>query len=281
MRRFLAEVLLYSAAGALLWWVTMGLDLTRPLTIEGVKILHRFCGYPAPHLLAEIKPFFWYSPLFLPLVGLFCASRWLSWPRRLGLLAIALICFWLIVALQMVLVYSPYLPVSAFRSYMERMGISAGYLGAQIVLWVLLTGGPYRLSAARDDAEKEAHPLWGNWWLGPVSAAMFSLAFAIPIFVAATYGTPDWRTARQEMAEGLNRNDDARALIGAQRVIASEPRNDPLIYLAARLHLRRGENVIAAQMLRIVFTRRGFSDADLRRFETRNAISPGSSETRD
>ncbi len=281
MRRFLREVLLYSVAGALLWWVTMGLDLTRPLTIEGVKILHRFCGYPAPDLLAEVKPFFWYSPLFPPLVGLFCASRWLSWPRRLGLLSIALLCFWLIVALQMVLVYSPYLPVSGFRSYVERMGISAGYLGAQVVLWVLLTGGPYRLSAASNDAEKEAHPLWGNWWLGPVSAAMFSLAFAIPIFVAATYGTPDWRTARHEMAEGLKRNDDARALLGAQRVISSEPRNDPLIYLAGRLHQRRGENEVAAQMFRIVYSRRGISDADVGRFEARDARSTGSTVTRE
>ena len=281
MRRFLGEVLLYSAAGALLWWVTLSLDLTRPLTIELVKVLHRFCGYPAPDLLAEVKAFFWYSPLFPPLVGLFCASRWLSWRRRLVLLGFALMCFWLIVALQLVLVYSPYLPVSGFRSYVERMGISAGYLGAQVVLWVLLTGGPYRLSSGSGDSGNGGHPLWGSWWLGSVSAATFSVAFSIPIFVAATYGSEDWGAARHEMAEGLSRNDDARALLGAQRVMASEPRNDALIYLAARLHQRRGENEVARQLLRVVYRRRGFSGADLRKFAARDAGSARSTETRE
>ena len=125
MRRFLVEAVVFSVLASVLWWLTLVTDAGRQATLELARILHRVAGYPAPYLLAEVKAYYWHAPLFPPLVGLILASRWLSWGRRLRQLGLGLACFWFMVAVQVVMVYSPYLPLSVFRSFVERMYISS------------------------------------------------------------------------------------------------------------------------------------------------------------
>jgi hypothetical protein len=255
VRRFIIEAVVFSLLATALWYVTFATDVTRQATLELARILHRVAGYPAPYLLAEVKPYCWHSPLFPPLVGLMLASRWLTWRQRVAQLIFALVCFWFIVAVQIVIVNSPYLPLSWFRSFVERIYISFGYITAPLILWLILTGGPGPLLAPPGSFQGE-HPLFPRRWHAVVTAIILCLLFTLPVFIAAGRGDPGWPQARRAMAEGLRRNDPAAALVGLQQILPVDPRNDGLIYLAARLHQRRGEDADARALARVVFQRR-------------------------
>ena len=255
MRRFIIEAVVFSLLATAVWYVTFATDVTRQATLEVARVLHRVAGYPAPYLLAEVKPYYWHSPLFPPLIGLMLASRWLTWRQRLAQLIFALICFWFMVAVQIVIVYTPYLPLSWFRSFVERIYISSGYIAAPIILWLILTGGPHPLLAPPDSSEGE-HPLFARRWHAAVAAIILCVLFTLPVFIAAGRGDPGWPEARRAMAEGLRRDDPAAALVGLQQILPKDPRNDGLIYLAARLHQRRGEMTDAHALARVVFQRR-------------------------
>ena len=264
MRRFLIEAVVFSVLASVLWWLTFVTDTTRQATLELARDLHRVAGYPAPYLLAEVRPYYWHAPLFPPLVGLMLASRWLTWRQRLWQLALALACFWVMVAVQIVMVYSPYLPLSTFRSFVERIYISSGYIAAPVILWLILTGGPLSLLKGPNKAEETSpaprgpagHPLFPRRWHAPAAAVCLCVLFTVPVFVSAALGAPGWAEARKMMADGLRLNDDAAALIGLQEILPEDPTNDGLIYLAARLHQRRGEMDDARNLARVVFHRR-------------------------
>ena len=269
MRRFLLEVIAYSLLATLLWWLGFAQELTHPATIWLAKILHRIAGFPAPYLLADLKPYFWFSPLFPPLVGLMLASRWLSWGERLRRLVIGLGCFWLAVALQMCLVYSPYLPLSRFRDYVKMMGISSGYILLPVILWLILTGGPGALVAPPGGGEgpTAAGSRRRRSWVPSALALAVTLALAAPIFVSVRLGAPEWTKARREMSVGLVRRDPAYTLIAIQEVLPRDPRNHGLLYLAARLHEERGEIETTKQLIYKICQERGMVDAYSQEFE--------------
>lgn len=274
MRRFIIEAVVFSLLATALWYVSFATDVARQATLELARALHRVAGYPAPYLLAEVKSYYWHSPLFPPLVGLILASRWLTWRQRLAQLTLALVCFWFIVAVQIVIVYSPYLPLSWFRSFVERIYISSGYIAAPIVLWLILTGGPGPLLAPPGSFQDE-HPLFPRRWHAAVAAILLCLLFTVPVFVAAGRGDPGWPQARRAMAEGLRRDDPAAALVGLQQILPRDPRNDALIYLAARLHQRCGDMDDAEALARVVFQRRHMTSYLDKEFGT-SAAKPGS-----
>jgi hypothetical protein len=253
----------YLLLATLLWWLGLALGLTQLTTIWLAKILHRVAGYPAPYLLADLKPYLWFCPVFPPLVGLMLASRWLSWAVRLRRLAVGLGCLWLAVALQICLVYSPYLPLSRFRDYAGMMGLWLACILLPVILWLILTGGPRALVAARGrgevlptDASRR-----GRSWLPPVLALVVTLALAVPIFVAGRLGAPEWEKPRREMSVGLIRHDPAYTLIAIQDVLPLDPGNHGLLYLAARLHEERGEIEITRQLIYKICQERGMIDA--------------------
>jgi hypothetical protein len=268
LRRFLLEVIVYSLLATVLWWLGFAHGLTDHPTIWLAKILHRIAGYPAPYLLADLKPYFWFSPLFPPLVGLMLASRWLSWGTRLRRLAVGLACFWLAVSLQVCLVYSPYLPLSRFRDYVKMMGISSGYVLLPVILWLVLTGGPGALVAPAGGGKGPAAPASRRQrsWVPSVFALGVGLALAVPIFVAAQLGAPEWTKARREMSVGLVRHDPAYTLIAIQEVLPLDPRNHGLLYLAARLHEERGEIEITKQLIYKICQERGMVEAYFQEF---------------
>ena len=130
-----------------------------------------------------------------------------------------------------------------------------------MILWLILTGGPLWLLERGAEAPGEAgpavrHPLFSRPWLAPAVAGGLCLLFTVPLFVSARLGAPGWAEARKLMADGLRRGDRAAALVGLQQILPEDPTNDGLIYLAARLHQKRGETADARALARVVFRRR-------------------------
>ncbi len=254
MRRFTVEVILISLAATVIWWATGG--LLRPTTVAAAKGLHALVGYPAPYLLADLDGFYWFAPLFPPLVGLVFASRWVPWRRRLIGLLIGLAAFWYLVALQVVVVYTPYFTLSAVRAYLSAIQVSLNTAVVPVVLWLIVTGGPPRgwtpeLKALRPgDAGRKStnhrNPEKAKGYAGTVFVTLAFCALAtLPLFLAAQASTPNLDDARDRLARARLARDHAAALTAVDAMFQEQGRNAALSYLQSELYRELGDEAAA------------------------------------
>jgi hypothetical protein len=254
MRRFTIDVILISIAATLVWWVSGG--LLRPLTVLGAKGLHWLVGYPAPYLLADLDKFYWFAPLFPPLVGLVLASRWVSWPKRIIGLLIGIVAFCYLVALQIVVVYTPYFTLSAVRAYLSSIQVSLNSVVVPVVLWLILTGGPPRQWATRsgptespDDGRKGKQHGRTSWLYVSMACIAFCGVLTLPILWAAEASTANLDAARNRLAGALIARDYNSALPAIDAMLQEQGRNTALSYVQSELHRELGDDEAADRIV--------------------------------
>lgn len=254
MRRFTIDVILVSIAATLVWWVSGG--LLRPLTVLGAKGLHWLVGYPTPYLLADLDKFYWFAPLFPPLVGLVIASRWVSWPRRIIGLLIGMAAFCYLVSLQIVVVYTPYFTLSAVRAYLSSIQVSLNSVVVPVVLWLIITGGPPRQWTAQSESTESPNDGRHGKGLGRTSCLFISLAciafcsvLTLPILWAAEASTANLDAARNRLAGALIARDYNSALPAIDAMLREQGRNSALNYVQSELYREIGDDEAADRIV--------------------------------
>lgn len=237
MRRFLLRfalaVVIWSAAAALVWWTAW--HLMQPKMVTIAKVIHELIGWPAPYLNASEFRHTWHVPIFPPLVGLVMASSWLSWPRRGVALLMGLFGLCVFTALQITLDCSPYLPDTALRMYIKRILVAPTLILPQVVLWLIVTGGP-RFDVEKNRVVKTRHPtVWS--YLG---LAAFCLAMGLLIPVARLSDPPANAEHRAAAAKYLREQNPIAAVEEFFALLQLEPGNGRVAYTLLRLGQQAG-----------------------------------------
>lgn len=228
MRHFVIKVVLISAIATALWWATG--DWTRPVTIAAAKTLHAVVGYPAPHLLADLDHYHWFAPLFPPLVGLVLASHWITWSRRLVGLVMGLAAFTYLVALQIAVVYSPYLTLSGTRAYLMTAQVTLNSVAVPVVLWLIVAGPP-------PTGREAEHGRIGRLAVVALWMLLFCAVLTLPIPLAAAETTPSLSAARRAAGAAIAHHQPGIALKHTRDMLDIQQTNAALSYL--RMHLFR------------------------------------------
>ena len=244
MRRYVIEAIVLSLAASVVWWATR--DFTAAATIAGAKGLHRLIGYPTPFLSGNSHHFYWFSPLFPPLVGLVLASRWLSWRRRLIGLLIGLCAFWYVVSVQLAVTFSPYLTLSAVRAYLMQVLISLNSVAVPVLLWLIVTGGPSLApgSGARPGKEHKGprpRPRL-NLVVSVILAALLCAVITLPVQLAVEQSDPNLDAARNRLARAMLAENDVAALDAIEELLFWQGGKNPLLsYVRSQLLLRANQ----------------------------------------
>ncbi len=251
MTRFVFRALLFSTAATVVWWATAG--WTRPSTVASAKLLHSMVGYPAPYLLADLDDYHWFAPLFPPFVGLVAASYWVSTRRRIAGLAVGLITFWYLVALQIAVLYSPYLTLSAARAYFMSVQIALNSVAVPVVLWLIVVGGPpggweIERAHAGDDATPDALGRAGLLTL------LFCAVLTLPVPAAISQTTPTLSAAREAVARAIANDNTPSAIRSIERMFTVQRENAALSYLQMELHRKLGQTAAADELMPAALT---------------------------
>ncbi len=246
MKRFILKALLISLAATVAWWFAA--PWTRPHAIATAKLLHTLVGYPAPYLLADLDDYYWFAPLFPPLVGLVLASHWVSWRRRIGGLLIGLCAFWYLVALQIAILYSPYLTLSAARAYLVSGQIALNTVVVPVVLWLIVIGGPpaqWETATSRppDDATRAMLTRIA------LVSLLFCFAVSLPLPLATSQTTATLSAARNATARAIAAGNETAAMESIETMFTVQQHNAALSYLLMELHRRRGHTDTVAQLI--------------------------------
>ncbi len=257
MKRFVIKFILISLGATVVWSLTTG--WTRPTTIYGAKALHALVGYPAPWLLADLDHYHWFAPLFPPLVGLVMASQWVSWRRRLGGLVIGLAAFWYLVALQIAIVYSPYLTLSAVRAYLMSVQITLNSVVVPVVLWLIATGGPPREWSAAAAPDQRPQPpadadSAARWGVMGVWTLLFSAILTLPILAAGAQTDASITAARNTVARAITADNPVAALRAIDTMFTRQQSNAALSYLQMELHRQLGQREEAERIMDAALT---------------------------
>lgn len=258
MKRFIVKAFLLSAAAAALWWATA--PWTRATTISLAKALHALVGYPAPYLLADLDDYYWFAPLFPPLAGLVLASHWVTLRRRLAGLAIGLAAFAYLVALQIAVVYSPYLTLSAARAYVMSSQIALNTVVVPVILWLIATAGPPEnwTAGATPSPPADAPGVRPQRRPGLPAVAAYALLFCgvmtLPIPWLAARTTPTLTAARKAVARAVATGRPASAIKAIDTLFTTQQNNAALSYLQMQLYRTVGDDGAAERVMPLALT---------------------------
>ncbi len=257
MRRYVRTAILYTIAAVPFWWLTM--SLAQHGTIAGAKLLHFLAGYPAPHLLAELDDYYWFAPMFPPLAGLLLASDRLPMRRRVLSLVAGYVAFCYLVSLQIAVVWSPYLTLSAVRGYMSAVQVGLNTVVVPVIFWLIFTGGPPRIwsevAVAGSTPPMAAHPK-------TIHSAAFMLLFCglltLPTMLAASQTSHNLTSARDNLAASLTANNTTGALSAIEAMFQEQGNNAYLSYLQMQLlhEMGRHRDAEAAKNLALTTPKR-------------------------
>ncbi len=251
MKRFIASTILLSAAATLLWWATA--PWSRSATIALAKMLHALVGYPAPHLLADLDDYYWFAPLFPPLVGLVLASHWITPSRRAVGLLIGLAAFAYLVALQIAVVYSPYLTLSAARAYLMSAQIALNSVVVPVILWFTVTGGPpadwSRATTRTGRSARPVRPEHRSIARMAALMAVFCGLMTLPLPLPASETTPALSAARRRAGRAIAADRPESALQAIDAMFTAQRSNAALSYLEMRLYARLGDRESADRVM--------------------------------
>jgi hypothetical protein len=149
-------------------------------------------------------------------------------------LTLSLAAFWYLVGLQVALVYSPYLTLSADRAYITSGLVTLNSVVVPVVLWLIFAGPPPGrvVSARRGDARD------GRRWL--VRSSLLTMAFCgvltAPAALAASRTTPGLSAARRQAAGAIAHGQWKVAIGHLDEMLAIQGgANAELSYLRRRL----------------------------------------------
>lgn len=306
MARFATRAFIYTLVATILWWIAYA-----PLaaaTIALAKFLQNMVGAPTPYLLIEVMDYWWLAPPVQLFVGLTLASYWIPWRRRIAILLYGLLLLTFIVAMNILVVSSPYLGPTSARYVVGLLLTKSHLIVSPLILWLILCELPTQslpsetasssaiASSQRKNKNRgaSAHLSRDNsndclaasrWWPRALVALALCLTLPLTLCVLAAIAPMSVQDARKDLMAALQTGDDRRsivraALLGkAQQQIYAGREDQNIHYLLGRLCLRVGDFATA----RIHLTNASIQPQARARIEEEllsllpqtNAVSPG------
>jgi hypothetical protein len=233
------------------------------LTTQGAtqvaKALHSVAGYPAPDMLVDLTTLYSAPVCLAVFIGLTTASTWAPWKRRLSAALTGGVVIAIVLVLEIILGYSPYLADSALREFLTVNLMLFAILPLQILLWLVLIGLPGDPRPQRDPPSREGATA--------ANAVTLLCALALSTAVVGLCLIGDSLAGdRSRLAEDCARGRDREAFRDSVALLTREPGNTNLTYLAARLARRVGDGRAAQVMLYQSCAKSGLEDAYYREY---------------